>query len=332
MQRNPHGDRDQGLEARKESVGKAKSSGERSETLAYYATPGPFTELASHTSLVRTLPQDLEKLCQIVQGLIVHPFLAHLYGLSPQALRQDELQVRPASQMLDRMLARDARPLSQARPPERRFVGNCRHFTVMLCALLRAQGVPARARCGFGAWFNPPGYEDHWVCEVWNGARRRWHLVDAQLDPIQCQAFRISFDPRDVPRTEFLVAGDAWQRCREGRAEPQRFGILDLRGLWFIRGNLVRDLAASTRRELLPWDGWGFADNPEDPQDAAELAVLDRVAELTQAGDSRHEEVLKLYDSNLRLRVPRVVMSFGPGGNVPVDLGPDVSAPEDELH
>ena len=35
--------------------------------------------------------------------------------------------------------------------PERRFVGNCRHFTVLLCAFLRARGVPARARCGFGA-------------------------------------------------------------------------------------------------------------------------------------------------------------------------------------
>jgi len=319
------GYRDEELASRKEGLPKAKESPRRPEALGYYATAGPFTELAAHASRVRELPQTLMELCQVVQGLVVHPFLAHLYGLAPQALRQDELQIRPASQMLDRILALDARPLSQTRPPERRFVGNCRHFTVLLCALLRAWGVPARARCGFGLWFNPPRYEDHWVCEVWNEGRGVWHLVDAQLDAIQREAFRISFDPLDVPRTQFLVAGDAWQRCRSGRAEPQRFGILDIRGLWFVRGNLVRDLAAHTKRELLPWDGWGFADNPVDPEDSTELALLDRVAELTQADAASHEEVLKLYDSNVRLRVPRVIMSFGPGGNVPVDLGPGIT-------
>jgi hypothetical protein len=315
------GDRDEWLASRKESLSKAKESSRLPEALAYYATPGPFTELAAHASRVRELPEVLPELCRVVQGLVVHPFLAHLYGLDPQALRQDDLQVRHASQMLDRILTLDAKPLSQARSPERRFVGNCRHFTVLLCSLLRARGVPARARCGFGLWFNPQGYEDHWVCEVWNAARGVWHLVDAQLDAILSEAFQISFDPLDVPRSQFLVAGDAWQRCRSGRVEPQRFGILDIRGLWFVRGNLVRDLAACTKRELLPWDGWGLADNQGDSNDSGELALLDRVAELTQADDSAHEELLELYASQDRLRVPRVIMSFGPGGNVPVDLG-----------
>jgi len=317
------GDRARGRASHEEGA-RERESLRRAEALGYYATPGPFTDLASHAACVRELPETLTGLCQVVQGLVVHPFLAPLYGLSPQVLRQDELQVRQASQMLDRILAQDARPLAEARPPERRFVGNCRHFTVLLCAFLRARGVPARARCGFGAWFNPPNQEDHWVCEVWNEERGMWHLVDAQLDAIQRQAFRISFDPLDVPRSQFLVAGDAWQRCRTGQAEAQRFGILDLRGLWFVRGNLVRDLAAHTKRELLPWDGWGFVDKPVDPTDPDELAVLDRVAELSQASGT-HEELLKLYESNARLRVPRVIMSFGPGGDLPVDLGSGVS-------
>jgi hypothetical protein len=44
----------------------------------------------------------------------------------------------------------------------KRLVGNCRDFSTMLCAMLRHQGVPARARCGFGAYFLPNHYEDHW--------------------------------------------------------------------------------------------------------------------------------------------------------------------------
>ena len=126
-----------------------------------------------------------------------------------------------------------------------------------------------------------------------------------------------------MPRTQFLVAGDAWQRCRSGRADPQRFGILDLRGLWFVRGNVVRDLAAFAKRELLPWDGWGLMATQHE-SDAAELALLDRVAELTQAGDERHAKRLALQASEPGLRVPRVVVSFNLGG-AKVDLAPGVA-------
>jgi hypothetical protein len=203
-----------------------------SAALAYFATPGPLTDLRAHASRARDLPHALADLCRVVQGLVVHPFLAHLYGLEPTALRHDELEIRAAAEMLERMLALDSRPLDEPRPPERRFVGNCRHFTVLLCAFLRARGAPARARCGFGAYFDPPRFEDHWVCEVWDEVRGSWRMVDAQLDARQCEALRIPFDPLDVPRTQFLVAGDAWQRCRSGREDPERFGILDLRGLW----------------------------------------------------------------------------------------------------
>src|SRR5216117_668814 len=293
------------------------------EALTYYATPGPFTDLSAHSAIVRELPEPLPELCRVVPGLLVHPFLAHLYGLEPQRLRQDDLQIRSASEILDRVLAVDPRSLSEPRPPERRFVGNCRHFTVLLCALLRARGLPARARCGFGAYFDPPRFEDHWVCEVWDEARGSWRMVDAQLDARQREALRISFDPLDVPRAQFLVAGDAWQRCRSGREDPQRFGILDLRGLWFVRGNLVRDLAARAKRELLPWDGWGLMATRED-SGPSELALLDRVAELTQAGDERHADVLNLQDTQPGLRVPRVIVSFNLGG-AEVDLGPGVA-------
>ena len=292
------------------------------EVRNYFATPAPLTDLTKHAAHLRDLPVALPDLCRVVQGLVVHPFMGHLYGLTPSAIRLDELETRPAAAMVDRILALDPRPLAQPRPPERRFVGNCRHFAVLLSAFLRAHGVPSRARCGFGAYFDPTSFVDHWVCEVWDEEREAWRLVDAQLDAQQRDAFPISFDPLDVPRTQFLVAGAAWQRCRSGQADAERFGILDLRGLWFVRGNLVRDLAALTKRELLPWDGWGLMTTRE-PGDAAETTLLDHVAELTQAGDHRHDELRYLQNAEPGLRVPQVVLSFNLGG-AKVDLGPGI--------
>ena len=42
--------------------------------------------------------------------------------------------------------------------------------------------MPARARCGFGAYFRPGWLEDHWVAEYWDERDNRWFMVDAQLD------------------------------------------------------------------------------------------------------------------------------------------------------
>jgi hypothetical protein len=289
---------------------------------AYYATPGPLTGLGAHAARVRDLPDGLPDLCRVAQGLVIHPYLAHLYGLQPGDVSLADTEIRPVGEILDRVLALDPRPLDMARPPARRMVGVCRHFAVLLCAFLRAKGVPARARCGFGGFFNPPSYEDHWECEVWDATRRVWHLVDPQLDAEQCAFFRIGFDPLDVPRTEFVVAGAAWQRCRSGRDDWERFGILDLRGRWFVRGNVVRDLAAHAKRELLPWDGWGIMATRAE-SDAAELALLDRVAELTQAGEERHAESLRVQAAEPGLRVPRTVTSFS--RNAEAQLAPDVA-------
>lgn len=72
-------------------------------------------------------------------------------------------------------------PLTLARPLEERLVGNCRNFSTMLCAMLRYRGVPARARRGFGTYFEPNQYMDHWVCEYWKADEQRWVMVARAL-------------------------------------------------------------------------------------------------------------------------------------------------------
>lgn len=73
---------------------------------------------------------------------------------------------------------------------EKHLVGVCRHSNVLLAAMLRTQGVPARARCGFAGYFTPGKFEDHWVCEYWDAAEKRWILVDAQIDALQREKLR----------------------------------------------------------------------------------------------------------------------------------------------
>jgi hypothetical protein len=221
---------------------------------------------------------------------------------------------------LERILELDQHPITDARPLEKRLVGNCRDFSVLLTAMLQHQGVPARARCGFGRYFIPNHYEDHWVCEYWITGQNRWVFVDAQLDRLQCEKLSIQFDPLDVPRDQFIVGGKAWQMCRSHQADPQAFGIFDMHGLWFVRGDFVRDVASLNKMELLPWDGWGLIEAQDADLSSDDLAFLDQVAELTSRDVPEFDKVRTLYENDHRLRVPETIHSYTQKGVEIVEL------------
>ncbi len=288
--------------------------------LAYYAQPGAMTDAGPYATHLSDLPSDIDALCHAVQGLMLHIFWAERMGVVLPDERKQELQLRSAQRMLGRLLELDDRPLTEARPPERRLVGNCRDFSVMLTTILRHQGVPARARCGFGRYFLPDHYEDHWVAEYWDAEDARWRLVDTQLDAFQCAELKIAFDPLDVPRDQFIVGGQAWKLCRSGQADPDQFGIFDMHGLWFVRGDFLRDVAALNKTELLPWDGWGLADAPDEALTAEDYALLDQVAELTRGDVPDFDALRALYVADDRLRVLDTIRSYTDAGPVAVQL------------
>ncbi len=292
------------------------------ELRAFYTQPGPLTDPGRYRPLLDDLPRDVEDLCASVQGLVLNLHWAPAYGVALSEERRGDAQARTLRAILARILQLDSGPLREARPPEARFAGTCRDFTLLVCAMLRQQGVPARARYGFAAYFSPGQFEDHCVCEHWNAAQGRWVRVDAQLDALQRDALHLEFDPLDVPTDQFLVAGRAWELCQAGRADPAHFGILDMRGLWFIRGNLMRDLASLNRMELLPWDGWGLMLQlgQKDECSPEDLTLLNRIASLTQAGDEAFGAMRSLYDSEPRLRVPSIVTNFQTSADESIEL------------
>lgn len=277
----------------------------------YYAHHGAMTAAGVYGAELHSLPREIGALCEVIQGLLIHRDIApFLYQTTLSEQKRDEAHTRAVSAMLALIHSLDAKPLTNARECAHRMAAVCRHFSTLLTAILREQGVPARARCGFGAYFTSGKFEDHWVCEYWNAAQGRWILVNAQLDAIQRAALRIDFDPLDVPRDRFIVAGDAWQMCRGGRAAPERFGLsyVHLQGLWFVAGNLLRDLASLNRVEMLPWDVWGLM-TTDDNGLAEHTALLDRIAALSLAGDEALSEVRGVYESDGRLRVPPIVFN-----------------------
>ena len=136
--------------------------------LNYFVQQGRMSDPGVYASLYENLPASISELVKLVQGITIHVFWAERYGLKVPPERMDELQLRSMERRLARTIELDPRPLSEARTIDKKLIGNCRDHSLLLASLLRHQGIPARARCGFGAYFLPDHFEDHWVTEYWN--------------------------------------------------------------------------------------------------------------------------------------------------------------------
>jgi hypothetical protein len=263
-----------------------------------YSAPGRLTDIGEVSmAVLEAIPADPVGICRLVPGLVVHPFETTDLGLDAGRLAGQ--QIRQASAIIRAVLALDPAALDIPREPRRRLVGTCRTFVVLSCALLRHRGIAARARCGFGTYFQPGLGLDHWITEYWHEAGERWVRVDTQH-------LEHSFVPHpdDLRPGEFLTGGEAWTGYRHGGIDAATFGVPGTEnfGPAEISGNTIRDLAALNKVEMLPWDEWGqmtaaYAGQADPGYDE----LIDEVATACASDSPRH--VADLY-SRPELRVP----------------------------
>jgi hypothetical protein len=157
------------------------------------------------------------------------------------------------------------------------------------------------------------------VCEYWDGAA--WPLLDGQLEEVAVKELGVGFAPSDVPRDQFIDASTAWRRLRTGELDPARMGlsVLGLTGTWFVVGNLMLDVAALNKEEMLPWEKWSVGRDcgPGQEPTPAWSERLDEVAGLLH-GSPGAALARRVYGEREWLRVPPTVLSFATGA--PVEL------------
>jgi len=263
-----------------------------------YSVPGRLTDIGEVSrAVIKAVPADPLAICRLVPGLVLHPFEAQDLGLDVSRLAGRE--IRQASAIIGALLALDPRALDIAREPERRLVGTCRTFVVLSCALLRNRGLAARARCGFGTYFQRGLGLDHWITEYWHEAENRWVRVDTQH-----LAHSFVPHPEDLQPGEFLTGGEAWTVHRHGGIDATTFGVPGTEnfGPAEISGNAIRDLAALNKVEMLPWDEWGRMTAAYEGQTGPDYdELIDEVSAACASDSARH--VAALY-SRPELRVP----------------------------
>jgi hypothetical protein len=297
--------------------------------LDYYRQPEGITKIRKHRKFIHWLTDDVEAIYRVVQGILVHDNWLHHYGIRLALEQVYDQNSTSMEDLLNKAVELDKRSLAIARSPEKRVIGCCREFATLFCAILRHKGIPARSRCGFATYLANPGYyEDHWICEYWDRDEERWIRVDPQIDPFQQSLISADFSPLDVPDSQFLVAGQAWKQCRAQVHDPEKYGIAcsprqfglkTLYGLWFVRGNLLRDFAALNKVETVPfllrlakeltWDEWRLVAAEDEDLTDSEFTLLDTIAELSLNPDRSFREIRSLFKSSNELQPPEIILS-----------------------
>lgn len=228
-----------------------------------------------------------------------------------------EIDTRYADAMLLKLTELKSGPLKTQRLLTERLVGCCREFTVLFLTLARAQGIPVGSRVGFVSYFRRGYYLEHEVGELWDEKERRWRLVDSGLGDDFTGPDGTHVNALDLPRDKILVAGAAWKMCRSGAADPKTFLVnpnLDIektRGWLQIRHNMLQDLAALNKNEMILWDTWSDLAKRTSDND---YPKLDRLAEQMSAMDLDIANLIRVYEVDPDLRIPDVVLSDDPLG------------------
>ena len=77
------------------------------ENTAFYSQPAGFTSPGSHADALARLPAGLAALTEVAHGLIVHEFLAGMYGFELADERRASVHIRPVSRLLDQIVAEE---------------------------------------------------------------------------------------------------------------------------------------------------------------------------------------------------------------------------------
>ncbi|MBN2180817.1 MAG: transglutaminase domain-containing protein [Sedimentisphaerales bacterium] len=260
-------------------------------TLEWYKQQSEMTDPGRYTYLYEALPDDIPRLTQVVQGLLLHVFHTERYGVNLSEQRKKEVRLREVEDILRRAVELADQPLVQHRDPEKRVISHCRDYAVLLCSFLRHKRIPARVRAGFATYFEEL-HQTHWICEYWSQEKKDWIIVDAQLDAVQAKFYEIDFDPLDVPAGKFLYAGREYKLTHSNNGD-----------LFDVKRSLIQDLAALNKIEVEIWDVTDFMDvdirqNPEASN------LLQQIAEITISPRDSLPEIRHIYENRRELQIP----------------------------
>ena len=255
------------------------------DTLSYFATQSAFTDLGKYSEQYAAVPADVTAICSVVQGLFLKQEERYKYPIVNERLLATH--ARQVSAVLDWVTKlKKGGNVVDAREIPDRFLASSSDYANLFVAICREKGIAARKRVGF-ANGTSCDYAEYWDGSAWK-----------------------QIDPSGEIEGEIVPAAKAWTACRAGEMDAAQF-VADAQhkqlGWDALRTNLILDLAAMNKVELLNWDRYGWLLRPfADFSDKA-LATMDAAAAALLKADEDFDAVLAIYENEEGLQVPRII-------------------------
>lgn len=261
------------------------------DTLTYFASQSPMTDPGAHGEQFAAMPNAVSEICGVIQSLLLNHEERYKYPIVNERFLCTN--ARYVSSVIDWILklTKSKAPLVEGREIPDRFTASSSDYANMFVSIARSKGIPARKRVGFA------GGKSCDVAEYWDGSA--WKQID----------------PSGLIEGEYVSAVDAWMDCRAGKADPAQFTCdsnSKPAGWDALRANLILDLAAMNKIELLNWDRYGWMLRPISDMSDKAWDILDKAAEVLKNADADLEAVQALYEAQEGLQVPRVITCDNP--------------------
>lgn len=283
----------------------------------HYLRTGTFTYAGPYLEYFKGLPGGIPELGNLVCGQVIHRVTLREGNTNANKdLRYGDMERFPwyrmrceddvlltAAAMTAELFRMDERGFVPDRAVENKIVVCCRYVAVLMAAILKAKGIPARCRAGFAPYLKKGESWDHWIVQYFSEEENRWISVDAD-------AFfdreTLGFDQFDIPQDKFDWAAKVWLDIRSGVVDGNKFIYADGLGTNSLKAAiryLFYDFHAIMNNELtfsfLPC----FIENKFETLAEEDFKELDSLAELMMSPDENMEELCCLWEHERKYRI-----------------------------
>ena len=282
--------------------------------LNFYKKTSAYTYLGNYTEFAKNLPNDIETLCILQRRQIFHPVTVmealnnkNNFEVSKTRLVFEDDIFPTACSMLNELLRLDNNYSIERKDKDRIYV-TCRGQAILLAAILKAKGYPARVRSGFAPYIAYDGIaHDHWITEYFNDVEKRWILVDPDmcLDPVK-------FNPYNVPRNEFIFGAQAYLGLRNKQYKDEEISFASVPptlGLKAAIRGLFYDFYSLMNQEGIFLHMPKYIKEKDFNLSEEEYKELDELATLLLDVDNNFSKIQDIWNNELKYRVRKGVLN-----------------------
>lgn len=285
--------------------------------LEHYKKTGTYTYAGPYGDYFRSLPDEISVLGRLVCSQVIHRVTLKegntnanetlLYGdmncYPWHRMRCEDDVFLTAPALTAELFRLDERGFVKDRRVEDKLVVTCRYVSVLMSAILKAKGIPARSRAGFAPYFKEGVSMDHWINQYYSKEENRWITFDA--DGFYEEG-GMPLSQYDIPFERFDWTAKAYLDVRRGKKSGKQYLYADGVGTCGIPAlvrYLIYDFHALMNNELTYSFLPDYLDERLDKLTEDELQELDNLAELLLKPDRHFEMLCKIWEQERKYRI-----------------------------